>query len=163
MGPALIVEGQQVDDILDAQLDEAGLEGLVQYRKARGGGGQAQQLGGAVEGHGADGSAGDFPFGQEGVAASAGIGRVMGIDDVVFVHQREPVEPQQRFHLSDRVAQRRLGIDPFIVDIGDGLSHQVKAVVDQVGDGLGPAVGHGLEVKGAHGRDGLVRRDAGLL
>ena len=93
--PSLIVECQKLNDVAYVQLNKACLEVLAKSRKVRYGNGKAQLLGRAVKRDGAYDSIALVIFGQKRVPASAGIGRVLRIHDIVLVHEGEAIEAQQ--------------------------------------------------------------------
>jgi hypothetical protein len=85
--------------------------------------------------------------------ASPRIGGVLCIHNIIHIHQREPLDRQQRFQLSDRVPQFFLGPDILPFDKHQRLFHFIEGIVDHVCNDLRTPVCHRVEVEGAYGRN----------
>ena len=147
MVSCIVYECQQTDDLTNLDLDKAGLHLFAHYVQIGCRDRQTQLLWRTVRENDADMALAHGFVGEEIIAAPAGKGRVLRVNDIVAVNEREPVEREQGLNLTEGSPELLLGGDALIIDKGKCLFHVLKITVDQIGDRLRTPVGHGLSPK----------------
>ena len=123
--PALIIKSQQIHYILDIDLNKTGLVLLSCYYKIRCGSSQTELLRRAVDRYRTDISFVHGVMGKKSMTASACVGGILRVDDIVGIYKREAVEGQQGLQASYRSAELFVRSDWVIIDEVNSFFHIV--------------------------------------